>query len=82
MTKDTEDHHLIENPALRGSYNNLANGNEYERIEETKIFSDISIQAGDPAIKMVRFNVEHEPSLSNKKKSKYKVREQKYFLHI
>ena len=45
-----------------------------ENPDETKIFSDISIQTGDPAIKMVRFNVEPEPlHTSRKKKSKYKV---------
>ena len=45
-----------------------------ENPDETKIFSDISIQTGDPAIKMVRFNVEHEPlHTRRKKKSKYKV---------
>ena len=60
------DHHDLENEHQQSS-------------EETKIFSDISIQTGDPAIKMVRFNVEHEPlHTSRKKKSKYKVTKQKY----
>lgn len=62
------DHHDLENEHQQSS-------------EETKIFSDISIQTGDPAIKMVRFNVEHEPlHTSRKKKSKYKVTKQKYSL--
>ena len=51
---------------------------QQQSSEETKIFSDISIQTGDPAIKMVRFNVEHEPlHTSRTKKSKYKVNKKK-----
>ena len=65
--------HLIVNPAIGDTSHDP--GDEHKKnTEETKIFSDISIQTGDPAIKMVRFNVEHEPlHTSRKKKSKYKV---------
>ena len=73
MTMDCSAQHLIVNPAI-GETNNDPEDEHQENTEETKIFSDISIQTGDPAIKMVRFNVEHEPlHTSRKKKSKYKV---------
>ena len=66
---------IMDSAAQHLIVNHHDHGNEHqENPEETKIFSDISIQTGDPAIKMVRFNVEHEPlHTSRKKKSKYKV---------
>ena len=73
MTMDCPAQHLIVNPAI-GETNHDPGDEHQEDTEDKKICSDISIQAGDPAIKMVRFNVEHEPlHTSRKKKSKYKV---------
>ena len=70
---DTSSDNLIIHPATRETLQDPGNETQ-ENNEETKIFSDMSIQTGDPAIKMVRFNVEHEPLHSTrKKKSKYKV---------
>ena len=73
---------IMDSAAQHLIVNHHDHGNEHqETTEETKIFSDISIQTGDPAIKMVRFNVEHEPlHTSRKKKSKYKVKQKNYSL--
>ena len=73
---------IMDSAAQHLIVNHHDHGNEHqENPEETKIFSDISIQTGDPAIKMVRFNVEHEPlHTSRKKKSKYKVKQKNYSL--